>query len=48
MTELATSFEHIDTTIAPGMTISGYGRSSQARRRWRLWIRRTTTRGSRS
>jgi hypothetical protein len=38
MTQLAASFMYIETTIAPGVTVSDYRRARTLRRSWRLRV----------
>ena len=41
MVEPAACFAYIETTIAPGITLSDYRCSRSARRRWRLGLQIT-------
>jgi hypothetical protein len=43
MTETASSFAYIETSIAPGVTISSYRRTRPPCRRRRLSVRRVRT-----
>jgi hypothetical protein len=42
MSQPAASFAYIETTIAPGKTVSDYRRSRRVGRRRHLWARRTS------